>query len=504
MSTSEKRLEITISNTTPSKLQKFFFFCAGVDVGLISNCPRNEWTKHLQVGVAVFSTAILAFLSSSFAINLSFQNIFVSIFLGVVWAYLIFNLDRGIVVGLSKEKKTPSIVDVVKEQDKKKKIILKTEYITNLLQSLYLVTPRMIFAIVIAFTISKPIEILFFGKRIDKQLLENSKQAEIEFEKNERIADSISLEQLKKIDQDRQTEIKNRLNNDTIYANLENTFNKIQQEKKGHVNNVKINDSIKGRYPRILVGKKISRQGKTIFVYGENPLSIDARNRNVLEKREIENLISYESTIKTEMENRRSIRNDIIKEVNSQYDSISKKPRNQMEIRKRTYEQRKQERMLSERNSIDILTKIMALSTISKENRSAWWTSFFFTLILSFIEILPILTKLGSKRGCYEAKCETANYIIQREEELKRTQIDKEIKWLEEKGQELAGLKGQVEIDTEREKVAKQLEINKDLLEEIIKKQKDLAQQYLKAWYEHEGTKVKDNFTAFRNDEYKT
>ncbi|OMP31910.1 DUF4407 domain-containing protein [Mangrovimonas sp. DI 80] len=127
-------------------LKKFFIICSGADGDILETCSSGEQNKYAGIGATVFFTAVMAFIASTYALFTVFDNLFASIFFGLIWGLLIFNLDRFIV---STIKKRNSAVD-------------------EFLQA----TPRIILAIIIAVVISKPLELKIFEKEINQVLLE--------------------------------------------------------------------------------------------------------------------------------------------------------------------------------------------------------------------------------------------------------------------------------------------------------------------------------------------
>ncbi|TAI47141.1 DUF4407 domain-containing protein [Flagellimonas allohymeniacidonis] len=127
-------------------LQRFFIFCSGADTHILDTCSNGERNKYAGIGATVFFTAVMAFIASGYALYTVFDNIYTSIFFGLIWGLLIFNLDRY-------------IVSTIKKRDSFK---------SELLQA----TPRIILAMIIAVVISKPLEMKIFQKEIDQVLLE--------------------------------------------------------------------------------------------------------------------------------------------------------------------------------------------------------------------------------------------------------------------------------------------------------------------------------------------
>jgi hypothetical protein len=127
-------------------LQQFFILCSGADTDILKTCSKGEQNKYAGIGATVFFTAVMAFIASAYALFTVFDNIYTSIFFGLIWGLLIFNLDRFIVSTIKKS----------------------ASFKSELLQA----TPRLILAIIIAIVISKPLEMKIFEKEINQVLLE--------------------------------------------------------------------------------------------------------------------------------------------------------------------------------------------------------------------------------------------------------------------------------------------------------------------------------------------
>lgn len=131
-------------------LQHFFILCSGADASLLKTCSEGEQNKYAGIGATVFFTAIMAFIASSYALYTVFDNLFTSIFFGLIWGLLIFNLDRFIVSTIKK----------------------RNSFSSELLQA----APRIVLAVIIAIVISKPLEMKIFEKEINQVLLEEKNE----------------------------------------------------------------------------------------------------------------------------------------------------------------------------------------------------------------------------------------------------------------------------------------------------------------------------------------
>jgi hypothetical protein len=126
-------------------LKQFFILCSGADINILKTVSNGEQNKFVGIGATVFFTAIMAFVASIYALFIVFDNLYVALGFGMLWALLIFNLDRF-------------IVSTIKKRDR---------FFNELLQA----APRLILALIIAIVISKPLELKIFEKEINQVLL---------------------------------------------------------------------------------------------------------------------------------------------------------------------------------------------------------------------------------------------------------------------------------------------------------------------------------------------
>jgi hypothetical protein len=131
-------------------LKEFFWMCSGADTDILQNSSKAEQTKFAGIGGTVFFTAVMATIAASYALFTVFDNLYTSIFFGLIWGLLIFNLDRF-------------IVSTIKKSDSKW---------NELKQAI----PRIILAIIIAVVIAKPLELKIFEKEINQVLLEQKNE----------------------------------------------------------------------------------------------------------------------------------------------------------------------------------------------------------------------------------------------------------------------------------------------------------------------------------------
>lgn len=123
-------------------VQRFFWWCAGADRDILNNCPRSERIKHTGYGSLVLVPAGLAFIAMSYAISTFTQDKSKYLFIGVVWALVVFAFDRFIVSSFRKENTIS-------------KDLISVPFLA-----------RLIFAVLIGFVIAHPLVMFIFEESI--------------------------------------------------------------------------------------------------------------------------------------------------------------------------------------------------------------------------------------------------------------------------------------------------------------------------------------------------
>jgi len=134
-------------NSILKKIEKFFWWASGAKVKILEKLP-TEHSKYTGIGGTIVFTALMATFAGGYAINTAFKSLPLSMFFGLFWGSLIFNLDRYIVssFGVGDGKRT----------------ISKQELIEAL--------PRIIMAIILGFVIATPLELKLFEKEINAEI----------------------------------------------------------------------------------------------------------------------------------------------------------------------------------------------------------------------------------------------------------------------------------------------------------------------------------------------
>lgn len=192
MSTNE-----VITESTSAKfyrtISNFLFFCAGADTKILARCTHTDRVKSQGIGGVVLATAALAFFSGSYAFYMVFSPkegmameavqqashtpaYIASLVFGLVWALMIFNLDRFIVATSGHGDGTEKITWA------------------ELGRGL----PRIAMAIMIGFILSKPLELRIMQSEIDAELQfvqekhfkERTSEYDVEFDKSRKTLDA--------------------------------------------------------------------------------------------------------------------------------------------------------------------------------------------------------------------------------------------------------------------------------------------------------------------------
>jgi len=127
--------------------KKFLWWCAGTHQDLLKQFP-SEHAKYSGLGGVLLATFVLASISAGYAVYTVFGNWLWTLGFALVWGLIIFNFDRFLVstmrkYGISKRKQ------------------------------LWMAVPRLALALLIGFTIARPLELKIFEKEINVKMTEN-------------------------------------------------------------------------------------------------------------------------------------------------------------------------------------------------------------------------------------------------------------------------------------------------------------------------------------------
>ncbi len=157
----------------PGWLMKLLWKAAGADAYLLSRSTYNDQAKYACLGGVVVATGFMAALAGGYAMYTIFApgdsalvdethipTAGMAVVFGIIWGLIIFNLDRFIVASSGVGDGTEAIK--------------WSEFMGAL--------PRVLMGVIIAITISKPVEIRMFKTEIDTALYEKQIVKQKEFE----------------------------------------------------------------------------------------------------------------------------------------------------------------------------------------------------------------------------------------------------------------------------------------------------------------------------------
>ncbi len=145
----------------PSKIMQVLWKAAGSDGYILRRSTYSDQVKYACLGGIVVATGFMAAIAGGYAIYTIFEpkgsaldgathvpTALMACVFGVIWGLIIFNIDRFIVAATGKGDGTEAIT--------------WGEFVNSI--------PRIIMGLVIAITISKPMEIRMFKSEIDAEL----------------------------------------------------------------------------------------------------------------------------------------------------------------------------------------------------------------------------------------------------------------------------------------------------------------------------------------------
>ncbi|MFI5187467.1 MAG: DUF4407 domain-containing protein [Chitinophagales bacterium] len=298
--------------------KKFLWWCAGAHQDLLKQFP-SEHTKYSGLGGVLLATFVLASISAGYAVYTVFNSLIWAILFAILWGLIIFNFDRFLVstmrkYGISKRKQ------------------------------LWMAVPRMLLALLIGFTIARPLELKIFEKEINVKMVENlhkkikRNDSLLAIESNALINNATAERQRLT---DRKLAIENQLRNlQTAYVQEADGTGGSEQKGIDKLTHLKMD------------------------AYNQ------ARNQFAVEQPQLERNIAEQDNILTNA--------------------------------KANMEQKRKEFETSAASNMGFLERNKALSDLSGEESSVFWSCLLISLLIILIEIGPVLSKLIMPIGPYD------------------------------------------------------------------------------------------------------
>ncbi|NPA03562.1 MAG: DUF4407 domain-containing protein [Epsilonproteobacteria bacterium] len=464
------------------KIYSFFWWFAGVRKDILLK-HKNDQERYFQIGLAVFVTMIMAMLTGTIAINIAlvgYENALkgefnpLAILLGIMWGLIIMSMDRTIVVTMQKYSHSP-----VNPKDDPKWQFLKREVLPAI--------PRVLLAFLIAKVILDPFEVIYFSEEIAHQMeldkrtqaLEDIKKIQEKLSKtNEMIVKNMELRESEK--KKREEELNKKIA--TLKEQLQQLKYPLKEDIETCWSEYQELDEKYNYYRGIE-----AEEAKT----GRGPNWRDAHNNKL--------------TFKRKRDEKRVECEELEKEQKSQYE-LNKPKIAQIEdqIRELTQKLHSVYSSTTTLNTVDLDKEDFKIDlNISAKGFSSYTKALeakerlfeqnenfrkFHYLLMSFIfliEMLPIITKLLTPRGGYDAEMQkiSEERALKCDEERERQKIQTSFRIQEEAISRRNNLEiKKMELESLKEKLKEELERERKALEEKRKEEeKRLEEERRKA-----------------------
>lgn len=439
-------------------ISKFLIKCSGADKDILNECPESEKTKFVGIGATIFLTSILAGISGGYAIFFTFNNLFVSFVFGLLWTLLIFNLDRYIVSSIRKQG--------------------------NLRKELYVSIPRIAIAVLLAITISKPLELKLFDGSVSKKMGEIEDQYNSTCENNfkKQITD-LRITQ-KNLQQEINTSKTSTIVNDPIVKEIKNqigvfgfeanSLNTLINQNKYIINqNTSFQDiSLKdGKFKRVrkynkVALQKISDNNGFVSEIKARDAKIINLNDSISKRKEV--LSNQIQVIEKQYSLQVSSIQNQINELNNNRSSIIEKCR------------------FDSAQEKDILARLKALAKLKNEDTTAYLAGLLITLLFVLIETSPIIVKLMSKVGAYDKMFDRVEEEFFLKQEIILEKKHDVIRNYIAEFKELNKIRNDLRSDSERLRAESELKALEQIHSEILKKQVVISKQRVNDWFKSE------------------
>lgn len=322
----------------------FLWWCSGAYQGILKDCP-SEQTKYAGLGGVLLATFVLASISAGYAIYSVFADPLWAILFALVWGLIIFNFDRFLVSTMRK-------------------------YGVSRRKQLWMAAPRVALALLIGFTIARPLELKIFEKEVDVQMAANRHQ--------KLLANDSLLQAENRVTLTAAQQERSRLT--ARKGTLEDTLHQLQQDY------IREADGTGGSQQRGI--DKLTRLKQQAYE--------SARQQYAPELGQLERQIHYQDSIIAGVSAGRELRN-------RQFEDQVKA-------------------------DIGFLERNKALSDLAGREPSVFWTSLLLSLLIILIETGPILSKLIMNVGPYDLAL--ASYELRQmaasEEEMRQDRLARE------------------------------------------------------------------------------
>ncbi len=457
-----------------SSIQYFFWLLSGCEISILKDCP-TDYNRQAGIGFTIFMTTLLAFFSGSYAGWYFSESYTTAIIFGLLWSALIFSIDRSMVVTL---KKDPTL----KEQ----------KFWVPLIS-------RGFMALLIAFIISIPLELLIFQENIELHMVEYKLDQTYEVQqasmRNEAVNDK---EKNLKRDSLNSVELKNELafgepQGDPIYKNLKDDFNNRNNQYQTLLTALNKATYLANRaYNNVPLRLNSNSKDDNSNEWKEyqkklNKKNSEKRKLNSFDKAALNKAKSgKDNYLSNWIAKKNKDKNNLDTSVKSQVNDISKSIRKSDSIKGNFEENIKDKKgfvlrfmiledLASSTKKIetkDVKGKIIKKTVNNKEGATILFLLWLIRILFFTIEILPTIAKIATPLGAYD-------FAIYRKEKEIEQDLEKRTEdyLLHQKAiRELENIAHQEQI-IEKNKIENKL--HSDMLKEIASAQNEVARKQI-------------------------
>ena len=447
--------------TRPSSIQTFFIICSGANREILVQCP-TEYNKYAGIGATIFFTALLASFSGGYALYTAFFDsinapltigvVLTSTIFGIVWGFVIFNLDRYIVLSLRKDR-IPTLTEIEKAQSEQKKTELFLERKRLIWSQALMASPRFLIALIIALTISKPIELRLFSSRIEKELARTTQLDISGFDDTFNTEVGNLNNQIQALNEKEKNEKERVFSSNPVYNDYKKKYADLEvqilDKERGINEKERIANS--NRYLSTGYRREFNQATQSyadveykFWAYNNiGRRALSDRERLIREKNALQG--EYNS-LKTNLANLENGFGTQVENIAKQYELQRQPILAQIEDIKASYGGRKSEWIAKSQRSSDLLSRMEALGTLSDFPNIVWLASVVITMLFILLETAPVVVKLLTKRGPYDEIIERVEYEFYIEEQEVISSYNLKINELLDKAREASKLEGEMFI----------------------------------------------------------
>jgi hypothetical protein len=427
-----------------SPIQYFFWLFSGCEINVLKECP-TDFNRQAGIGFTIFMTTLFAFAAGSYAGFYFSHNIISALGFGLIWSLLVFSIDRAMVVTMKKDptlKSQPFWIPLIS---------------------------RGLLALLIAFVISIPLELLIFRDKIEEQKQIDEVDKVNEHRNDWLVARGVNEDKANKNEAEKDAEIAlanaNDCRRDPKYRELDNQLPALKKKMERTPPTV---SSIYGPKPNIAY--KIARSNYYLKLRERNKRGSEFQNEQKIIYNEniskiekisikIDSNIQYADQKATDLQN--ALKNSFIRD----FEALE----NAAHYKKIIYDTVYSSKIDKSKNeSLKQIDKIS--SKYEYKNLSILFFLWLIRILFFLIELLPTISKIVTPVGAYDIA------IYRREKDFEKELEEGSDAYLEhQKNMQELENKAELELKMEILKLEKEMKI--DILKEASEAQNLVARK---------------------------